>query len=231
MILRRTDALARSSEELTLWLCTLPGQTALIASNDHYGRRVLGASVDAGINVPEDLAVIGVDNDEIICELCYPTLSSVVPNTEQIGYLAAKTLHQLLNGGKRPPREQLIKPLSIFTRRSTDATAVSDRFVSTALQFIHSHATGAIDVNDVVRQTQSSRRFLEQRFRQVVGRPIHAEIARVRIETTQRLLTTTSLSIKEIACQSGFQRPDYLSAVFQKILGMSPSAYRQRFAK
>jgi LacI family transcriptional regulator len=122
----------------------------------------------------------------------------------------------------------LVRPLSVSTRQSTDSAASSNWHVSQALLFIHGHATRDITVADVVVQAHTSRRFLENRFRTVVGSSIHDEIFRVRFETAKRLLITTQMPLKEVAARSGFRRADYLSSVFRDKLGLSPSGYRNR---
>jgi LacI family transcriptional regulator len=214
---------------LRAWLKSLPKPTALLACNDLCGRHVLEACEQAGLAVPADIAVLGVDDDDILCTLCRPQLSSVVPDTEGIGYLAAQTLHALMRGEKLRDTTRLVRPLSVRTRQSTDSAATSDWHVSQALRFIHGHATRNISVADVVVQTHVSRRFLEKQFQAVVGRSLHDEILRIRLETSQRLLTTTAMPLKEVATRSGFRRADYLSSVFREKLGLSPSEYRERF--
>ena len=134
-----------------------------------------------------------------------------------------------MRGEKLRDTTRLVRPLSVRTRQSTDSAATSDWHVSQALRFIHGHATRAISVADVVVQTHVSRRFLEKQFQAVVGRSLHDEILRIRLETSQRLLATTTMPLKEVAASSGFRRPDYLSSVFREKLGLSPSKYRVRF--
>lgn len=224
-----SESNSQAGERLRKWLGDLPRPTALFACNDACGKIVLEACEVAGISVPDQIAVLGVDDDEILCMCCRPPLSSVAPDTEGIGFLAAQTLHEQLRSGGTSVGERLLRPLAIRSRQSTDATAVADWHVSQALRFIHANATQNLRVDHVVAQAQTSRRFLEERFRAVVGRPIHTEILRVRLETAQRLLTTTDLPLKTIAERAGFRRADYLSAMFRKLLGMPPSAYRQQF--
>ena len=213
---------------LRAWLKSLPKPVALLACNDLCGRHVLEACEHVGLTVPAEIAVLGVDDDDILCNLCRPQLSSVVPDTEGIGYLAAQTLHALMRGEKLRDTTRLVRPLSVQTRQSTDSAATSDWHVSQALRFIHGHATRDICVSDVVVQTHVSRRFLEKHFQAVVGRSLHDEILRIRLETSQRLLATTEMPLKEVATRSGFRRADYLSSVYRDKLGMSPSEYRAK---
>ncbi len=222
------DDSARDRKRLRAWLQALPKPVGILAGNDVCGRTVLEACEQTGLAVPQEVAVLGVDNDEILCTLSRPQLSSVVPDPGGIGYLAAQTLHELFQGHQLGTMQRWVRPLSVCSRQSTDATAVSDWHVSQALRIILGQATRDLHVDDVVAQTRTSRRYLEERFRAVVGRPIHAEIARVRFETAQRLLTTTALPLKDVAARSGFRRAEYLSAVFREKLGLSPSEHRNR---
>src|SRR6185295_1767056 len=161
---------------LRAWLKSLPKPVALLACNDLCGHHILEACEQEGLAVPEEIAVLGVDDDDILCSLCRPQLSSVAPDTEGIGYLAAQTLHALMRGEKLRATTRLVRPLTVRTRQSTDSAATSDWHVSQALRFIHGHATRDICVADVVLQTQVSRRFLEKQFQAVVGRSLHDEI-------------------------------------------------------
>jgi LacI family transcriptional regulator len=214
--------------QLQTWLRSLPKPVAIFACNDHHGCRVLEACEQAGLAVPSEIAVLGVDDDTILCTLCRPQLSSIAPDTEGIGYLAAQTLHSMMRGEKPPGLPQVVRPLLVQPRQSTDAAAVDQWHVSQALRFIHGNATRAICVDDVVMQARSSRRFLEKHFLAMVGRPIHAEILRMRLETAQRLLSTTTLPLKDVAARSGFRRADYLSSIFRQKIGLSPTEFRSR---
>jgi LacI family transcriptional regulator len=217
----------KSRDNLCAWLKTLPKPVALFAANDRCGFAVVEACARAGLEVPSAVAVLGVDDDEILCHLCRPPLSSIVIDTEGIGYLAAQTLHELMRGGELGGVCRRVKPLTVRSRQSTDAAAVVDWSVSQALRFIRGHATRDIGVDDVVAQAHVSRRFLEKRFRDVVGHPIHLEIVRHRFQAAQNLLATTDLPLKEVAVRAGFRRADYLSVVFRQKLGLTPSEFRR----
>ena len=227
----KTRALPSSTVPLCQWLKSLPKPTAIFACDDLCGRHVLEACAQTGLAVPQEIAVLGVDNDEILCTLCRPQLSSVATDAEGIGYLAAQILHALMRGEKVRDTLRMVRPLSVHTRQSTDSAATSNWHVNQALRFIHGQATRNICVADVVVQARTSRRFLEQKFHAVVGRSLHDEILRVRLETSQRLLTTTTMPLKDVAARSGFQRADYLSSVFREKLGISPSECRERSRK
>ena len=220
----------QSLSGLKTWLKSVPKPAALLACNDLCGCRVIEACEQAGLNIPAELAVLGVDDDSILCALCRPQLSSIAPDTEGIGYLAAETLHALIRGDEVPETPRLVRPLSVKSRESSDAAAVDEWHVRQALRFIHGHANRDIGVEDVVVQVRSSRRFLEKQFKALVGRPIHAEILRMRMETAKHLLKTTNLPLKVVAARAGFRRADYLSSVFQERLAISPSEFRSRAA-
>jgi len=209
------------------WLRSLPKPIALFAAMDGRGRQVLDACMGAEIAVPSEVAVLGVDDDELICEATFPTMSSIQINAQQTGYLIAEHLDHLMRG-KRPPQTVFFaQPTRVVTRRSTDATAIPDRQIAQALEFIWQEAgRKAIHVPDVVRQIGASRRFAEIRFRTIVGRTILEEIQRVRLERVCALLAETNLSVGEITRQCGFERESYLARLFKKRFSTSMSRYR-----
>ncbi|WP_165250522.1 AraC family transcriptional regulator [Paludisphaera soli] len=213
---------------LARWLRALPRPAGIMACNDDRGREVLEACRDAGLHVPEELAVIGVDDDELLCELADPPLSSVALNAEPGGYRVAALLDAMMRGRVRRPRRLLVEPLHVVTRRSSDIEAQGDPEVAAALHFIHDRAAEPIGVADVVDDLMISRRALEIRFRKSVGRTIHAEIQRVRLERVLRLLHETDLPIPQVAEASGFTSASYLSQVFREALGTTPARYRRR---
>lgn len=211
---------------LAEWISRQPKPLAVMACNDHCGRAVLEACVDAHVCVPDEVGVIGVDNDDLVCELCYPPLSSIEANCERIGYVAAEMLGQLLQGNA--PAGTLIKPTTLVSRKSTDATAVREPIVAEALRFIRAYACQDIGAVDVARHVNVSRRFLEKQFQNTLRRTIHTEIQRVRLETAQRLLGETDWKLETVAQRSGFRQAAYMSAVFQEKLGLRPGEYRRR---
>jgi LacI family transcriptional regulator len=210
------------------WLESLPKPVAIMACNDIRGRQVLEASLLRHLSVPEDVAVIGVDNDTLICNLTNPPLSSVVFNLEQAGYAAAEHLDGLMSGGIRQARRIDIEPLWVAGRRSTDVIATDDRHVSAALRFIRDHARQAIGVEDVAQQAEISRRTLEIRFRRRLGRSVRDEIERCRVTYAKQLLLETSLSVERIAHLAGFGSLAYFSKVFHRRVGSTALAFRQR---
>lgn len=218
----------REQPELIRWLKGLPRPIGLMACNDDRGREVLEAARGAGLQVPEDVAVVGVDNDELLCELAYPPLSSVALNAEAGGYRTAALLDGMMRGRVRRPRRLLVEPVNVVTRRSTEIEAHGDPEVSAALHYIHDRAGEPIRVADVVRHVLISRRSLEIRFRNAVGRTPHAEIQRVRLDRAQRLLLETALPIPRIAEASGFSSASHLSQILRNVVGTTPTRYRRR---
>lgn len=227
--LRAGKSLTWEKEEPTLvkWLQSLPAPLGLMVCNDQRGREVLGACDMAGIPVPEKMAVIGVDNDEILCELSSPPLSSISLNTEKGGYVAASVLDEMMKGNAAPMKKILVEPLEIVERRSTNIVAIEDSDVAAAMQFIHSNIIGRLDIDTIVREVAISRRTLELKFRRILGRSILEEIQRVRIERAKRMLRETTLSIPRIAIDVGFATPSYFTQVFKEEIGMTPAQYRR----
>jgi LacI family transcriptional regulator len=218
----------RERRALTQWISRQPKPLGVMACNDHCGRAVLEACVDAGVSVPDKVGVISVDNDDLICELCFPPLSSIEANRERIGYVAAEMLGHLLHAAEPKPHETLIKPTTLVCRKSTDATAVREPIVAESLRFIRAYASKEIGAEEVARHVNTSRRFLEKQFQTTLSRTIHTEIQRVRLETAQRLLGETDWKLETIAQHSGFRQAAYMSAVFQQKLGLRPGEYRRR---
>lgn len=213
---------------LAAWLAALPKPIGLMACDDYRGREVLEACRTADVQVPEEVAVVGVDNDELLCELADPPLSSVALNAEQGGYHTAELLDQLMRRTNRKPRRLMVEPLHVVTRRSTDIVAIEDPCVAGALNFIHQQAGRPIQIDDVVRQVAISRRALEIRFRHAIGRTILGEIQRVRLQRAKRLLWETDLPLPHVAESAGFGTPSYLVQVFRQRVGVTPARYRRQ---
>ena len=213
------------------WLGRLPTPVALMAANDDRGRKVLQAGVTAGLQVPEDIAVVGVDDDDLVCELSAPPLSSVALDLEGAGYQAAELLDGLMSGRIEGFHELLVDPLWVVTRRSTDVVAQGDRDVATSLAFIRDNAHRPIGVTAVVNQTDLSRRALERRFTQAVGRTIREEIVRCRLERAKRLLLQTELPTHRVAEASGFGNFKPMARAFRREEDVSPGEFRRRHTR
>jgi LacI family transcriptional regulator len=212
---------------LTDWLATLPCPVGLMASDDIRARHVLEACRRARLSVPDDVAVIGVDNDALVCEFSRPPLTSVIQDTRRIGYEAARKLDRLMSGNRHDASWQIIPPVGIAARGSTDTTAMDDRLVAAAVQFIRNHVAEGIRVADVLAAVAISRTALDQRFKQSLGRTVHAEIDRVRVNLALDLLRSTDLPLSVVAERAGFSNAPYMSAVFHKQLGQRPGSLRR----
>jgi LacI family transcriptional regulator len=215
-------------DHLANWLKSLPKPVGLMACNDIRGHQVVNACRRANLAAPEEVAVVGVDNDEIFCELCDPPLTSVALNTLQIGYEATVLLERIMGGGKSPETPIRIPPLGIVTRRSSDVLAMSDRQLAAGTRFMREHAFQTININEVARAAGMSRRVFERRFVAQVGRPPKAEVLRLRLERVKDLLADTDWTLAQIAERTGFKYSEYLHTVFSQKIGMSPGQFRER---
>lgn len=211
---------------LSRWLRTLPKPVAIVAWTTELGRELIHASRREGLLVPEQVAVLAADNDELLCEACVPSLSGIALTSERIGFEAAKLLDRLMRGERPPKTPLLLEPTGVVTRQSTDTLAVDDPDLARAVAFIRRHATDPIQVQDVLREVPVSRRWLERRFREVLGRGPAAEIRRVRLARAKRLLAETDMPVPQVARAAGFGSREYLAAVFKSELNLSPRQYR-----
>jgi len=193
-----------------------------------WGVQLIEACRLAGQRVPEDVAVIGVDNDDLLCRLSRPALSSIIIAGERVGWEAAAILDRLLQGAKSQPEANLIPPVGVVTRRSSEVLPSSDAELAAAVRFIADNAKSTLQVSDVLREVSASRRSLEQKFRAVLRHGIAEEMRRVHVELAKDLLVTTAMPIAEVAEQSGFTSAQALSRIFRKEMGCSPGAFRER---
>lgn len=215
------------------WLQSLPSPIAVMACNDDRSRDIIAACRLAGVNVPREIAILGVDNDEFICELSYPQLSSIVLNTERAGYEAVGVLNRLMKGEriKRADAIVYVSPLHVVTRQSTDVMAIDDPDVAEAVHFIRMHSREPILVSEVAEAVGLSRRALEQRFRKRLGHSLHDEIKSSRVNQMAQMLIDTRLPISRIAVMLECPDGSNISRYFKKQKGMSPSEYRRKFAR
>lgn len=213
--------------ELGQWLVDLPKPIGIMACNDDRAFDVLQACQKKGIKVPDQVSVLGVDNDEMICNLVSPALSSIDLNFEKTGYEAARLLHQMILDKQRCNDTLMLRPTEILTRQSTDMIAVEDTEVAKALRFIRLHARKEIQVRDIVDASSISRRSLQQRFRAILDHSIYEEIRRVRMNHVAELLMQTNLTIQQIAQELDFQDIHHISRAFRKEKGMTPSVFRK----
>jgi LacI family transcriptional regulator len=219
--------LATEKQRIMKWLTELPRPIGIMGCYDFKAQQVLDACRQLNIAVPTEIAVLGVDDDRLICELSEPTLSSVIPDTKRTGYEAADLLNRMMAGEQVATDKPLMtQPLGIHVRESTDTLAITDEEIARALHYIRRHATSNIRVIDVLSHVSLSRRALEHRFKKWLGHTPHEEIQRVRINRVKELLGDTELSIQEIADRTGYEYAEYMAAAFKRETGMTPSEFR-----
>jgi LacI family transcriptional regulator len=216
-------------ESMCRWLKSLEKPLGLMAATDKRARHVLEACKTLGLRVPEEVAVIGVDNDEMLCRLATPPLSSVNQGTRQLGYRAAALLDQMMAGNKSPQLKYLTPPEGIVCRRSTDVLAIEDSELASVIRFIYDHACKGIKVRHVVEMAGVSRSTLESRFETLLGRSIHTEIRRIQIERAKELVRSGDLPLKQIAQLSGFTSVQYMTYLFHRSTGQTPAEFRRLF--
>jgi LacI family transcriptional regulator len=209
------------------WLRSLPKPVGLMAANDHRARQVLEACRVLGLRVPEDVAVIGVDNDELICQLSTPPLSSVEHGAKQLGYLAAGLLDQMMQGKKGQNKLFIVAPVGVKARQSTNVLAVEDPVVRAAVAFISEHAREGIKVKHVLQAAGVSRSGLEKRFRATLGYTIYKAVQEAQLQQVRRLVTETKLPLKEVAATTGFRSVQHMTNVLRRVCGYTPGACRK----
>ena len=200
---------------------------AIVTWTTEQGRELIHACRRAELLVPEQVAVLAADNDELLCEACIPSLSGIALTSERIGYEAAALLDRLMRGGRARKRPILIAPTGVLARQSTDTLAVDDPDLARAVAFIRGHAADPIQVNDVLREVPVSRRWLERRFHEVLGRGPGEEIRRVRLQRAKLLLAQTDMAVPQVAEAAGFGSREYLAAAFKEQTGLTPRQYRR----
>ncbi|MFU7557880.1 XylR family transcriptional regulator [Stieleria sp. JC731] len=216
-------------ERIINWIGQLPKPVGLMACNDIRAQQVLNACQSAGIYVPEQVAVVGVDNDELLCNFCDPPLSSIQPNPQRLGFEAAELLDALMSGEAIDVQQRLIEPLGVIVRQSTDALGIDDDLVVEAIAMIRESACFGITVQDVVAKLGCSRSSIERRFRQSVGHSPQQEIRATQMRRIKELLRDTSLPLSEIARLTGFEHTEYMTVVFKRLTGIPPSVFREDF--
>jgi LacI family transcriptional regulator len=217
-----------ADKKLGNWLNGLERPTGLFAINDTFAWWATEVARETGIHVPEDIAILGMDNNALCCVFSRPRLSSIVSPFDRIGYECAALLDRLMAGGPSGVLDLRIPPTSIAVRQSTDILALQDRGVSRALRFIREHAAESIRVADAARAAGMSRRSLEMRFKRALGRTVLSELNRHRLERAKMLLLETTLTVEDIATRSGFSSARWMHSVFRKTFGAAPGAYRRK---
>ncbi|MHC5061735.1 MAG: DNA-binding transcriptional regulator [Planctomycetota bacterium] len=213
---------------MSKWLQSLPKPVGVMACNDDRAQQVIDACKIENLHVPEQVSVLGVDDDEFICDLTEPPLSSVVLNNEKAGFEASRLLQKMMKTENVPPQEIIVVPTHIVTRQSTDILAIDDPHVALAIRYIRQHSKELIQVNDVVNIVSLGRRTLEERFNKIIGRTIFNEITRCRINKISQALLESKKSISEIALDFGYTSEAHISRYFKRTLGITPLEYRKQ---
>ena len=209
------------------WIKTLPKPVGIMTCNDDRGQHILEVCKLSGFKVPEDVAVIGVDNDPMICEIGDPPLTSIALNVESAGYETAKLLDELISGKKMLGQQILVSPTHVVQRQSTDILAVNDIDIAAAISFIRENAKNKILIKDVVKITHLGRRALEQRFKKNIHRSIYNEIRQVRVELISKMLIETDMSISQISSLFNFTDVEHISRYFKKEKGIGLREFRK----
>lgn len=225
---RKTNRWTREIARLKRGLSKMSGRVAVFAWSSEEARPVIAACDELGIEVPDRIAVLGVDDDAAICELASPPISAIDHGCETIGWEAAKALDLLMQGKPLPSNLIYVDPVRVVVRQSTHTLAVDDEVVVEAVNFIHRNFAEAITVSDVLDKVGVSRPTLEQRFRRSLGRTAHQQITLERIEHAKELLHSTGLELNAISVRCGFSYPSKFSAIFRRETGMSPTAFREQ---
>ncbi len=215
----------REEAVLADWLRGLPKPVGIMACNDDRGQHITEVCANAKLDVPYEVAIIGVDNDDQVCDISNPPLSSVSLDVEKAGFQASELLDRMMAGEKMPPQTVIVHPNRVVTRQSTNVVAVEDELVSQALTFIHHNAKCLIQVDDVINYLSVSRRNLHDKFMKTLGRSVYDEIKRVRIDLISQMLIETDLSISDIALSLGYDNTNHIARYFKQSMGMSPLEY------
>ncbi|HEY2405263.1 MAG TPA: substrate-binding domain-containing protein [Polyangiaceae bacterium] len=210
------------------WLRGLPKPCGVFACTDFWGKGVALCARAAGIRIPEDVAIVGVDNDTLQCELVVPPLSSVLVPWRELGETTAKVVHGMIERRPQKSSRGVVSPLAVLRRRSSDVLAIQDELVANAVRFIREHVTQRVNLDMIANAVGSGRQRLERRFRRSLDRTIQDEVRRSRVDVARRFLETTDGDLREVARHSGFTNATLLNLAFQRELGMAPGAYRRR---
>lgn len=228
---RQERYISEVRQKMTEWVERLPKPIGIMACFDNQGQELLEACRMANISVPFSVAVVGCDNDELICELSEPSMSSIIPNAVKTGYYAASLLEQMMNGETLDQLEYLFGPVGIQARQSTDVFATNDKLVVAALDYIYKNACSGIKVRDVLDRVYLSRRSFEARFMKNIGKTPHEVIQEVKIKYAKELLEETDLTVDEIASRTGFGYAEYFCVAFKRVTSLPPGEYRRQNSK
>jgi LacI family transcriptional regulator len=214
---------------LSRWLKSLPKPLALMTCDDNQGHHITEACRHAGIRIPEEVAVLGVDNDEMLCCISDPPLSSISLDAEKGGYEAARLIEYMIRNRDFNPYDIVVKPTQVITRHSTDIYATNDKYIVSALKYIHQNVDKNLKVEQVLKEVPLSRRSLEKRFLQITGYPVYEYIYNLRIEKFTQKLLETDMTIFEIALDLGLNDSKNIARQFKQIKGLTPVEYRKNY--
>jgi LacI family transcriptional regulator len=216
----------RAQNKLAEWIAALPKPAGVLVCSDQCGPRFLEACRRAGVAVPDEVAIIGVDNDKPLCEVCDPPLSSIDPGHSAVGYQAAAALDELLRGTSAPRTPLRVEPQQAIARLSTDVLTIGDPAITAALKLIREHAHEGLQVEAIARRVGLSRSVLQRRFRTLLRHSVHQEILSAKIKFARELLTKTDLPLASVAERAGFKHQEYLGAVLRKRIGKTAAQIR-----
>jgi LacI family transcriptional regulator len=219
----------RERKRISEWLQSLPKPVGVMAVDDEAGRHIITLCNMLQILVPEELAILGVSNDDILCDFCNPPLSSIALNSQRAGFEAAALLDKMMSGSVVDDCRLRVSPVRVVTRQSTDIVAVDDPYVSRALYYIRNHVKNNIKVQDVINHTHISRRALERRFQKHLNGSIHKKIQSARVDMMASLLCETSMLVSEIADEMEFEGVEHVSRYFKREMKMTPQEFRFRY--
>jgi LacI family transcriptional regulator len=223
------DQWGKDHIQLDEWLLSLPKPIALFACDDSFALQISEICKINNINIPKEIALLGVDNDELICNLSDPPISSIVLDVERGGYEAGRLLHQLIKKEKKEPFNIVINPIRIETRLSTERYIVSNQYILSVVKYIEKNFATDISINDLTKLVPLSRRILEVKFKEELGTSIYQFIIYYRLEYFSQLLLTTDKTLLDIALQSGFNDCKNISRTFKKFKNCTPNEYKQKF--
>jgi len=226
LLLEDTNMVHAREDVIGDWLAALQKPIGLVCCNDVWAATVLCACQARGVEVPQQAAVIGVDNDPIFCQVAAPSLSTVDPNTFKIGYQAAAMLHGMMGGGAAPPALTYVDPAGVVARRSTDVLAFPDSDLAGMVRYVRDHACDGLTVGKMAKKLGVSRRKLERLFAEHVGHSPSDEINNVRLARVQQLLVGTDISLEEVARAVGFSYAETMRRAFKARFGIAPGEYR-----
>jgi len=228
--LQDVESWIRLQRPLRRWIASWKPPLGVLASSDLLARHLCNACQRAGLRIPDDIAVVGSGNTTLLCDLLEPTISSVDHGFARVGRRAAELLGKMMAGQKPPAKPLLLPPSGLVSRRSSDLFAVDDPSVAGALRAIWAGSGRPLKVASILQDIPTSRRTLERRFREVLGRTIHDEIRRAHVEQAKRLLVESRESLKVVATRAGFSDPQQFSRVFRSAVGLTPQRYRRLHA-